>query len=105
MFIELTTKDELETWLPKLVGIERAVELRFADGSSVRCTPDPTHDQQLTRAEITASVHYVSFALTPEQVAAFAAGGVSLAVDHPEYREATELSETTVKELLSDLVG
>ena len=105
MFIELTSKDDLEAWLPKLVGIERAVELRLGDGATIRCTPDPSHDQQLTREEITASVHYLTFALTDPQVAAFASGPVSVAVAHPAYREATELPEMTVKELLSDLRG
>jgi hypothetical protein len=105
MFIELTSKDELMTWLPKLVGIERAVELRLGDGTVVPCIPEAAHEAQLTREEITASVHYVTFVLTPEQVAAFAAGPVTLAVAHPDYDEATELSEDTVAELLTDLGG
>jgi hypothetical protein len=105
MFIELTTQDELMTWLPKLVGIERAVELRIGDGAVVRCTPDPSHAAQLTRETITASVHYVSFELTPEQIDAFEAGPVSLAVAHPEYEEATPLSGETVTELSRDLRG
>ena len=105
MFIELTSKDELMTWLPKLVGIERAVELRLGDGTVVPCIPEAAHEAQLTREEITASVHYVTFELTPEQVAAFAAGPVRLAVAHPNYDEATTLSEATVAELLTDLGG
>jgi hypothetical protein len=106
MFIELTSKDELMTWLPKLVGIERAVELRLGDGTVVPCIPEAAHEAQLTREEITASVHYVTFELTPEQVAAFGtAGPVTLAVAHPNYDEATTLSEATVAELLSDLRG
>ena len=105
MFIELTSKDELMTWLPKLVGIERAVELRLGDGTVVPCIPEAAHEAQLTREEITASVHYVTFELTPEQVAAFAAGPVTLAVAHPDYDEATTLPEATVAELLIDLGG
>ncbi|MBV8985868.1 MAG: DUF3501 family protein, partial [Acidimicrobiia bacterium] len=31
MFIELTSKPELEEWLPKLVGVERSVQLRLGD--------------------------------------------------------------------------
>jgi hypothetical protein len=103
MFIELTNNDELVQWLPKLVGVERAVELRLGDGSVVRCTPDPAHDQQLTRAEMTASVHYLSFALSAAEVDAFGPGGVVLAVAHPVYDEATELAPETVDELLTDL--
>lgn len=105
MFIELTSKDELTTWLPKLVGIERSVELRIGDGLVVACTPDPSHEAQLTREEITASVHYVTFELSPQQVEAFAAGPVTLAVAHPDYDESTVLSNGTVEELLADLRG
>jgi len=106
MFIELTSEAELREWLPKLVGIERAVELRLgAEGESVSCLPDPDHDQQLTRDEITASVHYIGWALTPAQIEAFAAGPVVLAVVHPEYGFELELNDATGAELLADLRG
>src|SRR3954453_493705 len=64
LFIELTSKDELVEWLPKLVGIERSVELRIGDGPSaavVRSTPDAGHEAQLTRDSLTPAVHYVRF--------------------------------------------
>ena len=106
MFLELTSKDELETWLPKLVGIERAVELRIGDDLTVRANPEAGHAAQLTREEITASVHYVQFVLSPEQIAAFAsAPSVGLAIDHSDYREVTELSAETRAELFLDLRG
>lgn len=109
MFLELTSKAELEEWLPKLVGVERAVELRIGGSNGqpvvVPCTPDAAHEAQLTRDEITASVHYVYFELTTEQVDAFAAGDVTLAVHHPQYDHATALGAETVAELLADLRG
>ena len=106
LFIELTSDEQLREWLPKLVGIERAVELRVGpDAEAVACTVDPDHEKQLTRDEITASVHYVGFALTPAQVEAFAAGPVVLAVTHPAYEHDLELTEGTRSELLSDLRG
>jgi hypothetical protein len=105
LFIELTSDDQLRGWLPKLVGIEHAPELRLSDGSVVRSTPDPAHAAQLTREEITASVHYVSFPFTDAQVAAFAAGPVRLAINHPNYGESVELLPATVAELLTDLRG
>ena len=105
LFIELTDKDGLMNWLPKLVGIERSLELRLADGTVVASTPEAAHAEQLTREEITASVHYAYFDLTPAQVDAFEAGPVVLAVRHPNYDEATELSDDTRKELLTDLRG
>jgi hypothetical protein len=105
LFIELTSKDDLEQWLPKLVGIERSLELRIGDGMVVPSTPEDAHAAQLTRDEITASVHYVYFRLTDEQVAAFAHGPVELAVIHPSYPEVTVLSDETRAELLDDLRG
>jgi hypothetical protein len=106
MFLELTSKDELQNWLPKLVGIERSVELRIGDDLVVRALPEPGHEAQLTREEVTASVHYVHFALSPEQIAAFAAAPhVALTIAHPDYQEATELSDEARSELLLDLRG
>jgi hypothetical protein len=106
LFIELTDKDELVDWLPKLVGIETQVEFRIGDGASadvVRCEVDPEHEKRLTRQETTASVHYVHFTFTPEQVEAFATGPVSLAVTHPSYEHATTLSGESRAALLVDL--
>jgi hypothetical protein len=106
LFIELTSDEQLREWLPKLVGIERAVELRVGpDADAIACTVDPDHDKQLTRDEITASVHYVGFALTPAQVESFAAGPVVLAITHPAYPHVLELAEGTRAELLGDLRG
>ena len=107
LFIELTSKDEMVEWLPKLVGIEQSVELRMGEQGErvVRCRPEETHAAQLTRDEITASVHYVYFDLTPDDLDAFGRGPVTLAVAHPNYGEATPLGEDTRAELLTDLRG
>jgi hypothetical protein len=102
LFIELVNDAELREWLPKLVGIERSIVFRFG-GSEVRCRPEADHEAQLTRDEITASVHYVFFEFTPEQVAAWGVGPVELAVDHPAYQHSTTLSEESVAELTADL--
>lgn len=103
LFIELTTDDSMRNWLPRLVGIENSVVLRLADGREVRSVPEEDHGAQLTREAITASVHYVHFLLSADAVEAFEAGGVTLAVDHPEYDEQIELSEPTRASLAADL--
>jgi hypothetical protein len=108
LFIELTTKDDLLTWLPQLVGIERAVELRLGEGDGadvVTARPDAEHDKQLTRETTTASVHYVHFDLTPEQVSRLGQDPVSLAVTLPAYAYATKLGKATIEELEADLKG
>jgi hypothetical protein len=104
MFIELTSKPELEEWLPKLVGVERSVQLRVGD-DVVRAEPERAHEEQLTREDVTASVHYIRFQLSPEQVERFAAGPVRLAIDHPAYQHEVELSDETRQELSADLQG
>ncbi|HEX4903466.1 MAG TPA: DUF3501 family protein [Acidimicrobiales bacterium] len=106
LFIELTSELALREWLPRLVGIEQSLELRIGSGEDrivVPCIPDEEHAEQLTRDEITASVHYLHFRLDPDQVDAMADGPVELAVVHPEYEHATSLSEETTAELLADL--
>ena len=106
LFVELTSRDEMEEWLPKLVGIERAVQLRIGAGDGaevVPSTPEPSHEAQLTREEITASVHYVWFRLTDEQVERLAAGPVAVVVDHPAYQHEVVLSDEARASLLDDL--
>ena len=108
LFVELTSEAELREWLPKLVGVERSVELVIGGGPSVvtlKGGPEASHAAQLTREEMTASVHYVQWALTPPQVDAFAAGPVVLAVNHPEYAFGTTLAPESHAELLADLRG
>jgi hypothetical protein len=108
LFLELTSEEQLREWLPKLVGIERSPAIRIGEGDDaelVRAIPDEAHEQQLTREETTASVHYVRFELTPEQVARFADEPITLVVDHPAYQEETLLGDATRTELLNDLRG
>lgn len=107
LFIELTDEASLREWLPKLVGIERALLFRFGSPGldPARSIPEVGHAEQLTREDVTAAVHYVRFSLTPVQVEAFASGPVWLASDHPAYQVEAELPSETRKELSTDLRG
>jgi len=111
LFLELTNEEQLRMWLPRLVGVESACELRIGGGRSteiVPSTPEQEHASHLTRAATTSAVHYVRFRFTDEQVAAFAGQPVALAVNHPEYPDGlpgTGLSDATRAELAADLVG
>jgi hypothetical protein len=102
LFIELTSKDALVEWLPRLVGIERAVELHAGD-EVIACRPDADHEKQLTRETITASVHYLHFDLSPAQVEAVANGTVQIVTTLEGYAHAANLDKPTVLELLADL--
>jgi hypothetical protein len=103
LFIELTSDEALRHWLPRLVGIERSVAFRLADGQVVTAVVDEDHARRLTRAEVTASVHYLCWDLTPPQVEAFAAGPVMLVSFHPRYGVEIPLSDVTRAELVADL--
>ncbi len=52
-------------------------------------------------------MHYLRFALTPEQAASFAAAAtpVALRVDHPHYTARTVLADEARRSLAVDLVG
>jgi hypothetical protein len=105
LFIELTSDASLREWLPKLVGIERALGLVLGD-DVVPSVPEATHAAALVRDTITPAVHYLRFAFTPAQVEAFAApDDVALVARHPAYEERTVLSDPVRAELLGDLRG
>jgi hypothetical protein len=115
LFIELTTEQDLRRWLPALVGIERTLDLELSGVASaaggvapptrVRGVPESTHAEALTRATVTAAVHYLRFRLSEPEVARFAVGPVSLVASHPHYQARTELGPLTRDELLADLEG
>lgn len=101
LFVEIDNKERLYEWLPKLVGIQRAVSIWLHDGTSIPSVPED--EERLTREETTTTVHYLKFRLSPEQIDAFAAGPVRIVVDHPSYDAVVELTEEQRTELLGDL--
>ena len=103
MFIELTSEELLREWLPKLVGVERSVVIELSDGQQIRCVPEAQHESFLTRDEITASVHYIGWTLTPEQIELLAAEGASVGLDHPNYAHVTRFTADNIEELVRDL--
>ena len=106
MFIELTDDALLRHWLPLLVGVERTVFLQIGDGADAErmaFTVDAEHDEQLTRTDLTSSVHYVHIALTAEQIERFASSPVTLLIDQANYQFEARLGDATVAELLTDL--
>jgi hypothetical protein len=105
LFIELTSDDLLREWLPKLVGIERALGVEIGSEIAVSL-PEEAHAAALVRDTVTPAVHYVRFTFTDAQVAAFsAAEEVALVARHPEYEARTVLPAAMRQELLGDLQG
>jgi hypothetical protein len=72
LFLEIDDKERLYEWLPRLVGIQRALSIWLHDGSSVPSTPQD--EERLTREETTATVHYLKFRFTRGQIEALASG-------------------------------
>lgn len=104
LFVELVTEAQVREWLPKLAGLENAVSLRLADGSRVTGRVDAAHAAGLTRPDVTAAVHYLTFDFADAQVKAFGAGEVVLECSLRTYPESTALPAATRDELLADLL-
>jgi hypothetical protein len=105
LFIELTSDALLREWLPKLVGIERALGVAVGD-DVVPSVPEEAHAAALVRDTVTPAVHYVRFGFSSAQVDAFAdADEVALVARHPEYEARTILPDPVRQELLGDLRG
>jgi hypothetical protein len=105
LFIELTSDGSMREWLPRLVGIERALGVAVGD-EVVPSRPEEAHAAALVRQEVTPAVHYLRFAFSPAQVAAFEGPGpVALVARHPAYEATTVLSPEQRIELLGDLRG
>jgi hypothetical protein len=105
VFIELPTREELYQWLPRLVGIERCAYIRVGGDTEVfvRGVPEASHEETLTREDVTASVHYVQFPVGTGLADRVRDGPVYLGFDHPEYKHEVELGDDTKKELAADL--
>ncbi|HVM39737.1 MAG TPA: DUF3501 family protein [Acidimicrobiia bacterium] len=101
LFIEINDKAGLMEWLPKLVGIQRAVQ--FDLGAAGVVAPVPQNEDFLTREEVTASVHYVKFPFSGEQAQALRDGPAALVADHEHYQVRVDLDEPVRHELASDL--
>ena len=106
LFLELTSKDQLMEWLPKLVGIEQSLEVVIdtPEGDiEVPCQVEEAHKEQLTRPDVTASVHYIRFNLPADAAAAMRrAKRVEIRSTHHRYPYAAELSAETIASLVAD---
>lgn len=104
LFVELTSEEQVREWLPKLAGLERSISVVLPDGTEVPGRIDEKHAAGLTRDDVTAAVHYLVFDFTPDQVAAFGAGDVTVQCSLSSYLEVAALSPSTRAELLTDLL-
>lgn len=105
LFLELTSKEMMQKWLPALVGIEKSLYIQIGDASRdliLYSQSEKSHESQLTREEVTASVHYIEWALNDELIKKFSSERVYLGVDHPNYKFQVELTSESKLSLISD---
>jgi hypothetical protein len=108
LFVELTTEEELRYWLPRLVGVERALVFELGEPVDLRLpgAPEATHAGALTRESVTAAVHYVRFPFPrPARERLSRGEPVALAVRHPSYEARAVLAPDVRAALVADLAG
>jgi aspartyl/asparaginyl-tRNA synthetase len=108
LLIELTTKQDLQTYLPKLVGIENHFKMivKSPHGSKefyAECEKE--HGETLSRSDITSSVHYLILEIPAGLRSSFKNSEVDIEIDHPEYKHIARLSEATIKDLSYEVEG
>jgi len=103
VLLELTSEIAVREWLPRLVGIERHVRLVLPDGTSIPGRTSDDDEARLTRDDITPAVHFLKFALAPEEIEMFASGPAHIVVDHPEYDQDVALTVEQHAALAADL--
>jgi Protein of unknown function (DUF3501) len=102
MLIEYPDVDERKRMLERLKGVERQVWVQVQGCTGVHAIAD--EDLERETEEKTSSVHFLRFELTPEMRQALRQGaGVSVGVDHPEYRARTELEPDVRAALAADV--
>ena len=108
LFIECTTADEMKLWFPRLVGIERSIEIRLGDDNEanqivIKSIPEASHEAQLTREDTTSAVHYLRFDVGVENAERFRTGPTNIVCTHPMYLEHMDLTHANRESLSLDL--
>lgn len=102
MMIEIEDEGVRRRTLAGLGHVEDMVSLNFA-GHTVKGVPEADMDRTTEEGK-TSSVHFLHFAFTPEQVAAFRTPGtqVTVAISHPKYGHMAMLPEESRAALAED---
>ena len=104
LMIEIPDPAQRALRLGEMIGIEDQVWLQVADMD--RIVPIADEDLDRTTADKTASVHFLRFEVTPEQINALKDGATLYAgIDHPSYLlDRYEVRSTIRDSLVEDLV-
>ena len=102
MLIEYPDADERKRKLAELKGIERRVWIQVEGCERVHAIAD--EDLERENDEKTSSVHFLRFELAARMRAGLARGaGLSMGVDHPQYRVGAEVPAEIRAALAADL--
>ena len=100
--VEYPDVEERRQALEKLIGIEDKVWVQVERQEKVFAIAD--EDLEREDGTKTSAVHFLRFELTPEMVASMKAGeGLSVGIDHPNYRLAVTADDATRGALARDL--
>jgi hypothetical protein len=100
--VEYDDVEERKKALARLIGIENSVWVKV--GSFDRVFAIANEDLDRSEPDKTSAVHFMRFELTPEMAAAAKQGAtVKAGIDHPAYREETELPALKRESLAGDL--
>ncbi len=100
--VEYHDVEERKKALARLVGIEDTVWVKVADFDKVFAIANEDLDN--SEPDKTSAVHFMRFELSPAMVAAAKQGGaIRAGIDHPAYKEVTELPAHKRDSLAGDL--
>jgi hypothetical protein len=100
MMIEFPDEAERTRRLAQMIGIEDRVWVQAGDTPPVWAIAD--EDMERDTEDKTASVHFLRFEFTPEQIAAIKSGAaVSVGIDHPSYQYRVESLLEAARQSLS----
>ena len=107
MLIEYPDEAERHRRLAELKGVEARiwVEVEGPSGKFARVYAIADEDMERANEEKTSAVHFLRFELAPEMCARLKGGaGLSIGVDHPNYRASAPVSPAVRQSLAADLV-
>lgn len=102
MMLEYPDPQERRIWLARLIGIAQKTWIQVEGCDRVWAVAD--EDLGRDTPEKTSSVHFLRFELTEETAQALKHGvGLSVGIDHANYRASVEIDPATRQALLADL--
>lgn len=102
LFLELTSKEQLKEWLPKMIDIQN--QIFFVFGNEAVGSYEPGEERLTREDEITSSVHYVKFDFSDEQVQKFLSQDeIILESRHKDYKQKVIIDGKTLQEMKKDL--